>query len=140
MKADQIIKNAKIFTSDNENPQATALAVKDGKFIYVGDEAGLSTYEGEVTDLGGKFVMPGIIDSHVHVTLGAGMWYIDFGPYILCNSKKEALDNMADYIRKNPGLERYKFILDRNFLYGEQISKDDLDAICPDAELQIQEA
>ena len=44
MKADQIIKNAKIFTSDNENPQATALAVKDGKFIYVGDEAGLSTY------------------------------------------------------------------------------------------------
>ena len=84
--------------------------------------------------------MPGIIDSHVHVTLGAGMWYIDFGPYILCNSKKEALDNMADYIRKNPGLERYKFILDRNFLYGEQISKDDLDAICPDAELQIQEA
>ena len=72
MKADQIIKNARIFTADKSKPTATALAVKDGKFIYVGDEAGLSAYEGEVTDLGGKFIMPGIIDSHVHVTMGAG--------------------------------------------------------------------
>ena len=53
MKADRILKNAKIFTSDKGNPQATALAVKDGKFVYVGDEAGLSAYEGEITDLGG---------------------------------------------------------------------------------------
>ena len=72
MKADKIIKNAKIFTADKNRPQATALAVKDGKFVYVGDEAGLSAYEGEVTDLGGKFIMPGIIDSHVHVTTGVG--------------------------------------------------------------------
>jgi predicted amidohydrolase YtcJ len=42
MKADQIIKNAKIFTSDKKNLQATALVVKDGKFVYVGDEAGLA--------------------------------------------------------------------------------------------------
>ncbi len=67
MKADKIIKNAKIFTSDSKRPLATALAVKDGKFIYVGDEAGLQAYEGEVTDLGGKFIMPGIIDSHVRI-------------------------------------------------------------------------
>ena len=45
MKADQIIKNAKIFTADKDNPLAAALAVKDGKFVYVGDEAGLSDYE-----------------------------------------------------------------------------------------------
>ena len=54
MKADHIIKNAKIFTSDKKTPQATALVVKDGKFVYVGNEAGLSNFEGEVTDLGGK--------------------------------------------------------------------------------------
>ena len=59
MKADQIIKNAKIFTADKDKMMASALAVKDGKFVYVGDEAGLSAYEGEVTDLGGKFIMPG---------------------------------------------------------------------------------
>ena len=52
MKADKIIKNAKIFTADKNQPLASALVVKDGKFVYVGDEAGIANYEGEVTDLG----------------------------------------------------------------------------------------
>ena len=34
MKADKIIKNARIFTSDKEHPMATALVVKDGKFVH----------------------------------------------------------------------------------------------------------
>ncbi len=139
MKVDKIIKNAKIFTSDKDHPLATALAVKDGKFIYVGDEAGLSAYEGEVTDLGGKFVMPGIIDSHVHVTTSIGFAYMDPGEYIVCSSKQEALDFMAAQIKSNPGLKRYRFILERKYLKGEDIIKEDLDAICPDAELLILE-
>ena len=77
MKVDFIIQNAKIFTSDKVNMQATALAVKDGKFVYVGDEAGLSDYEGEVADLGGKFIMPGIIDSHVHIILAANIFIVN---------------------------------------------------------------
>ena len=99
MKADKIIKNATIFTSNQAMPQATALAVKDGKFVYVGEEAGLSDYEGEVTDLGGRFVMPGIIDSHVHVSLGVGFEYTDFGVYVECSNKKEAMNFMAGYVK-----------------------------------------
>ena len=139
MQADKIIKNAVIFTSDKDNPQATALVVKDGKFVYVGDEAGLSSYEGEVTDLGGRFIMPGIIDSHVHVSFPVGFEYSDMGLRFECDGKQEALDFMADYIKKNPGLTRYKFMLEKKYLKGEDIVKEDLDAICPDAELQIQE-
>ncbi len=140
MKADKIIINAKIFTADKENPQASALAVKDGKFCYVGDEAGLSEYEGEVTDLGGKFIMPGIIDSHVHVSFPIGFEYADMAERIEPNGKQEALDTMAEYIKKNPGEKRYKFVMDKKFLNGEELIKEDLDAICPDAELLIQEA
>ena len=140
MKADKIIKNAKIYTADKGKPLATAMVVKDGKFAFVGDEAGISEYEGEVTDFGGKFIMPGIIDSHVHVTFPIGFEYADFGERFECNGKQEALDYMADYIRKNPGLKRYKFMLDKKYLNGAEITKEDLDAICPDAELQIQEA
>ena len=140
MKADKIIKNARIFTSDHSNPQATALAVKDGKFVYVGDEAGLSAYEGEVTDLGGRFIMPGIIDSHVHITTGVGFEYVDYGEEITCSGKKEALDFMEKYIRNHPGLERYRFMLERASLNGEDFVKEELDAICPDHELQILEA
>ena len=139
MKADQIIKNAKIFTSDKNLPQASALVVKDGKFVYVGDEAGLSAYEGEVTDLGGKFVMPGIIDSHVHITTGVGFEYTDLGVPVMCATKKESLAFMADYIRKNPGLKRYRFMMERTCLAGEELSKEDLDAICPDAEMLVLE-
>ena len=137
MKADQIIKNAKIFTSDQDNPQAAALAVKDGKFVYVGDEAGLAAYVGEVIDLGGKFIMPGIIDSHIHVTMPIGFEYADMGPRIECDGKQEALNMMADHISKNPGEKRYRFMLEKRFLNGEDIVKEELDAICPDAELLI---
>ena len=70
-------------------PQAAALAVKDGKFVYVGDEAGLSAYEGEATDLGGRFVMPGIIDSHVHVTMPVGFEYTDLGMRIECTANRK---------------------------------------------------
>ena len=139
MKADKIIKNAKIFTSDKNNLQATALVVKDGKFVYVGDEPGLAAYEGEVTDLGGKFIMPAIIDSHVHVTIPVGFEYAEMGERLEPNGKQEALDMMAKLIKENPGQKRYRFLLEKKFLNGEDIVKEDLDAICPDAELQIQE-
>ena len=139
MKADRIIKNAKIFTSDKNNPQATALAVKDGKFVYVGNESGLSAYEGEVTDLGGKFIMPGIIDSHVHITMPVGFEYKDMGSYIVCDSKKEALEYIADTVGKNPDVKYHSFMLERVFLHGEDITKEELDAICPDGEIFILE-
>ena len=140
MKADKIIKNAKIFTSDKDKPMASSLAVKDGRFIYVGDEAGLSAFEGEVTDLGGRFIMPGIIDSHVHVTMGVGFDYFDPGVLVPCAGKQAIMDFMADSVRKNPGVKCYHFSLEQKLLEGARIVKEDLDAICPDAELLIVEA
>ena len=97
MKADKIIKNAKIFTSDKDNLLADAMAVKDGQFVYVGDEAGLSEYEGEVADLGGKFIMPGIIDTHIHITFGAGYEFVDMGERFECDGKQGALDFISEF-------------------------------------------
>ena len=139
MKADQIIKNAKIFTSNKDNLQATALVVKDGKFAYVGDEAGLADFEGEVTDLGGKFIMPGIIDSHVHVTIGVAFEYVDLGVRFEPEGKQDALNFMASYIKDNPGQNCYRFLLERKYLNGEDIVKEELDATCPDSELILLE-
>ena len=139
MKADKIIKNAKIFTSDKNKLNATALAIKDGKFVYVGDDAGLSDFDGEVIDLGGKFVMPAIIDSHVHVVLSVIFEYSDLGPRIECTNKKECLEFIAEYIKKNPGLKRYRFMLERRRLNDELLTKDDLDSVCADREIFILE-
>ncbi len=140
MKADKIIKNAKIFTSDKNKLNATALAIKDGKFVYVGDEAGLSNFEGEVVDLGGKFVMPTIVDSHVHVAMGVIFEYSDPGSYIECSNKKECIAFIADYVKKNPGLKRYRFLLERKKLNDELLTKDDLDSVCADSEIVILES
>jgi predicted amidohydrolase YtcJ len=67
--ADAVYRNARIYTADARSPQAEALAVAGGNIVYVGDESGLRPYIGPAThseDLGGRFVMPGLIDAHMH--------------------------------------------------------------------------
>ncbi|MGB5347570.1 MAG: amidohydrolase [Woeseia sp.] len=67
--ADLVVRNATIWTVDSARPEATALAVSNSKFIYVGDDAGVVAHVGPTTrvlDLKGQFVVPGFNDNHVH--------------------------------------------------------------------------
>ncbi len=67
--ADLVLKNGNIWTVDDANPRAQAIAVADGRFVYVGDDAGADRHIGpdtEVIDLDGAFVTPGFYDNHVH--------------------------------------------------------------------------
>ena len=93
----------------------------------------------ETLDLGGKFVMPGIIDSHVLGTTGVAFEYADLGEYITCVGKEEILGFMSEYIGKNPELDPYRFMLPRAALNGKELTRHDLDAICPDRALVILE-
>ena len=66
--ADLLIFNAKVYTVNDSLPHAEGFAVKDGKFLELGDAATLMekyTFT-EMTDAGGKAVIPGIIDAHCH--------------------------------------------------------------------------
>ena len=58
------------FTTVNEaQPWAEAVAIKDGNFLAVGSTAEMQALTGdttEVVDLGGQFVMPGLVDTHTH--------------------------------------------------------------------------
>ena len=72
-EADRVFVNGNIYTVDEGFSTATALAVKDGRFIYVGDDAGAKAHVGPltfVTDLKGKTVIPGLHDTHVHIRYG----------------------------------------------------------------------
>ncbi len=67
--ADLVARNGKLWTVDDSNPSAEALAVLDGRFIYVGSDVGIDQHIGpdtEVIDLDGAFVTPGFYDNHVH--------------------------------------------------------------------------
>ena len=67
--ADLVVTNGVIWTVDDSNPRAEAIASRNGKVIYVGSNAGVAQHIGtatEVIDLGGAFVTPGFYDNHVH--------------------------------------------------------------------------
>jgi predicted amidohydrolase YtcJ len=70
---DLVLINGKIFTADRTQPKVQALAVQDGKVLQVGSDAqikALITPETKVVDLGGKTLMPGLIDTHSHAIFG----------------------------------------------------------------------
>lgn len=72
--ADTVYHNAIVYTVNEKQPTATAVAVEDGKIIFVGDDANVTAYikqKTEVIDLQGQMLMPGFIDTHNHVFEGA---------------------------------------------------------------------
>ena len=72
--ADILITHAKIFTSDESNPRAEAVAVKGNRIVYVGNNQGAEKYRDEntrVIDGQGHTLTPGFIDTHVHLLWGS---------------------------------------------------------------------
>lgn len=68
--ADMVFRGGTVITMLSEDDtDNTAVAVKDGEIVYVGDEDGIETYisdETEVIELDGQTLMPGFIDGHIH--------------------------------------------------------------------------
>jgi predicted amidohydrolase YtcJ len=71
--ADLVVQNATIYTANPSQPAATAMAVKNGRILAIGnDVSGHVGPKTQVLDLRGAAVVPGFIDSHVHME-GLGM-------------------------------------------------------------------
>lgn len=71
--ADLIITHARVWTVDPARPQAEAVAVLGERIVAVGSEAEISPWRGSATrviDAGGKLLLPGFNDAHVHFTSG----------------------------------------------------------------------
>ncbi len=103
--AELVINNAKVYTVNKNQPDAEALAVKDGKIIFVGNNTDVKKYIGdktEVIDAKGQFVMPGFIEGHGHIHgLGASLINLN-----LMNVKNwdEIVVMVADAVKKaKPG-------------------------------------
>jgi len=62
----KIICNAKIYTADTIQPSATAMVIEGGKILWIGQQEDLPPYQGEIIDVQGKVIIPGIIDAHMH--------------------------------------------------------------------------
>ena len=72
-KANIIIINAKILTMDPQNPYATSIGIRANKIIAVGDFDSSEYSDGntDIINANGNTVVPGFIDSHVHLFGGS---------------------------------------------------------------------
>jgi predicted amidohydrolase YtcJ len=73
MNAEMIITNAKVLTMDESRPRAEAVALAGGRILAVGNRAEVEALAGPATrmvDAGGRTLLPGFVESHLHLVLG----------------------------------------------------------------------
>lgn len=94
MSADLILFNGQFHTVDREKPLASAVAIKDGRFVAVGNDAEAMALKGNVTqvvDMKGRCVIPGLNDSHLHLIRGGLNYNLEL--------RWEGVPSLADALR-----------------------------------------
>ncbi len=141
--ADIIIRNGRVLTVNQNNEIAEAVAIRGNQILAVGTNAELEAYQGpdtQVIDAEGKSVLPGFIDSHIHM----GMFgLLDHGIINVAYPKVHSIADIQRLIRedaakKKPGewikLNGY----DHNKLEEKRHpTKEELDAAAPDNPVQL---
>lgn len=102
--ADLVVTNGRIYTMDRSRPWASALAVKAGRIVAVGDEADVDAFKGsdtKVVDLKGAMAMPGIVDVHNHLLMGGRAELFELG---FANTERRAgiLDRVRQAAQDTP--------------------------------------
>jgi hypothetical protein len=130
--ADMIITGARIFTSDKQQPWAEALAIKDGKFVYVGDASGIVAYTSTNSiDLKGELIIPGMADGHSH----PGYVNVEKFGEVEGDTPEELLAAVKAYADEHPDDEWLRLCCwpTDMFVHGsEGPRKEVLDAVVPD--------
>ncbi len=138
--AETVIKNANIITIDSHMPKASSLAISGGKFIGIGNDTlcdSLIGPETKVLDISGKTVLPGFIDSHIHV-LNSGIRHVMAADCDLPSIPliQQALKNRIKETLPNGWIQGFKFddtkTQERRFLF-----RSDLDSVSTDHPIMV---
>lgn len=95
--ADLVLRNGAVYTIDAARTWAEAVAITEGRIVYVGDGNGAKKFLGSRTktiNLQGKMVLPGFHDSHVHPVTGG----LELGECNLNEAKTE--DEVLEIVRR----------------------------------------
>lgn len=99
-----IVHNANIYTLDTQQPTAQAIAIANGVIVQIGDNQSilkLKDKKTRVIDVGGKTIIPGIFDSHLHVIRG-GRFYNSELRWDGVRSLKRALEMLKEQASRTP--------------------------------------
>jgi hypothetical protein len=135
VKADFVIENARVFTSNPDAPRAEAVAVKGNRIVYVGTNEGAREFKGKSTRVmngEGRTLTAGFIDSHFHLLWGA-VWS---GSAQLYEAKdfEDVKTSLLEFAAQNKTTE---WITGRGIKYGIVSRREQLDAIIPDRPVYI---
>jgi predicted amidohydrolase YtcJ len=98
---DTVLVNGKILTVDSRSSVREALAIRDGRIVAVGTSADMRKLAGpqsRVIDLGGRTVIPGLVDSHLHA-IRAALSFTTEVNWIGVRTLEEALGRVKDAAR-----------------------------------------
>lgn len=147
IEADLIIHNGTIYTVDSVFTVNEAMAIKNGKVLYVGSNQDvLNSYTAkEIKDVNGKFIFPGFIDAHCHFYgYGKGLNEVNL---VGTTSYNEAVQKVADYVKerdlKHESVKQTNSLSGKNWIIGrgwdqndwaskEYPTKGKLDSLFPD--------
>lgn len=102
--ADLIVTNARVYTMDPERPTASAFAVRNGRFVVVGDEQAVQPLRGKRTrsiDAGGRALIPGLNDSHLHAIRGGRFYNLELR-WDGVDSLAHALERVREQAARTP--------------------------------------
>jgi predicted amidohydrolase YtcJ len=102
--ADVIVVHGRVYTENPKQPWAQAVAIRGTKIVAVGDDSEIEKMRGtgtKVIDAGGKLVLPGFVDSHIHFFEGS--IFLDRLHLEGTKSISEIQQRLRDYAAKHPG-------------------------------------
>lgn len=133
--ADVIIHNTKIFTSDESDPHAEAVAVKGNRIIYVGSDEEVESFKGPSTRLidgHGHTLTPGFIDTHVHLLWGSiWMGNAQLQEVRTKEDLRKILTTFAEQNKTSP------WVMGRGIKYSIVSTRQELDEIITDRPVYI---
>lgn len=103
--ADLVFTNGKVYTVNEDQPWAEAVAIKGNEILFVGSSEEAKAYFGKettVTNVEGKMILPGFVDGHIHPLAGA---LLTEGVDLQTDNPDEIYERLRNYIVENPELE-----------------------------------
>jgi len=105
-RATAVFRNAQVYTVNEDQPWAEAIAIDGNRIVYVGDNDGAMAYVGdgvEVYDVAGRTIFPGFVSAHDHLI--ASMWSQGGIRLFDFDTKEKVLEAIKEYAEANPDLK-----------------------------------
>ena len=134
-----LIQNAKIWTSNKQQPWATELLIEDKKILEVGDDI-RKPENTSVFDAGGKMIVPAFIDSHLHPIMAAKTLWCFLLEQREYESFEEIMGLVKDYCDQHPKEEApylYVYTCPSELMDAENVDRYLVDRFVPDRPIQI---